>query len=473
MAEIDNGFKTIIQEAMESAHEHFDDMDLIFDDNKLLAYTGGLFRGYSSFDDMSSDVSMALLRRNGGFSGSDNPRVLNAAFASVRTFRMMYDLYIADETKRMLDAVCQKNAGALNISNEEIPDAIEQMRAYIDARLDEQYADEIGWETISVPMRELFTKTYDSNCQYSATSDPMAFDLTQCMGRVLTLNTMGLYKNMELENEHGEIEKRIDVDIALDSFRRVNRTGYSGLACDIMADAVEAYAHELDKAGNKFNMNDYTDWFCSNVNKANITAIFDIDCAKNKAPQDFIEHYKNGELTDEDKQWAESVYDTYVNDFLPAQLGAMPEDGIRPTDFISVGSGRRERIVQEEDPNYAQAKHKIVGKMLTENGIIFSKENMKDVECVPILNDKEKLGIFEMIWELLSRLFGNTTERQLNREYMQSQNKESEKVFEKFENNRKKVTFESLLGSDSIKNKTVAKAEQAENALEHTQHGMQ
>lgn len=470
MAEIDNKFKPIIQTAMKSAHKHFDEMNLIFDDNKLLAYTGGLFRGYSSFDDMSSDVSMALFRRNGGFSSSDNPRVLNAAFASVRTFRMMYDLYIADETKRMLDAVCQNNAGTLNISNEEIPDAIEQMRAYVDARLDEQYADEIGWETISVPMRELFTKTYDSNCQYSATSDPMAFDLTQCMGRVLTLNTMSLHRDIKAKSEPSEIEKHID--IALGSFRRVNRTGYSGLACDIMADAVEVYAHELDKAGNKFNMNDYTDWFCSNVNKANITAIFDIDCAKNKAPQDFIEHYKNGELTDEDKQWAESVYNTYVKDFLPAQLGATPEGGILPTDFISAGNGRRERIVQEKDPNCVQAKHEIIGKMLTENGIIFSKENMKDVECVPILNDKEKLGIFERIWELLSRLFGNTTERQLNREYMQSQNKESEKVFEKFENNRKKVTFESLLGSDSIKNKTAPKTEQAENALEHT-HGME
>lgn len=480
MAETDSRFDPIIRDAMLDAKDYFERNDFIFNEDHMREFIVTRYP-YESFADMNQQVSNTLYWRKDdnhiayGFSKSDSPKLLNAAFALVRTFRMMYDLYIADEAKQNLENSCRRNADKLGINQEEIPDAVAQMCKHIDDRLDEQYAHEYGWEHLAPPLRNLLDQAHH-NARLDM--EGMYHDLQKSMGYV-----MHTIHNKIRTVEPTEDENDIDTDQLLSSaWKYANHSHYSGPAHAAMEEATKEYARALNEAGNKFNMDEYKDWFGSNVNKASITAVFDINCANTQFPKDFIEHYKSGQLTDEDKQWAVSVYNSYVDEFLPAQLGAKPNGEILPTDFSFISKDKHNsHILSQEkfeeiranDPNYTEAKCEVIGKMLDGKGVVFLKEDIKPVECVPILNDKEKLNIFQTIWEFLVNLFTSGSERSLNREFLKEENQKSEKVFEIFEKSRRQVTFESLLDAESINNKTTSAIDHAEeNALEHT-HGME
>lgn len=482
MAEIDSRFDPIIWDAMVDAKKYFEENDLIFNKNRMELFRNGR-TPYKSFADMNQKISNTLYWRMDenevayGFSKNDNPKLLNAAFASVRTFRMMYDLYVADEAKRNLERSCRRNANKLGISADEIPDAVAQMCKHIDDQLDEQYANEYGWEHLAQPIRKLFD---DAHRNFHMNIESMYLDLSKSMSYVMHTIGSKIPDAKPTINEDG-VQEDINIDYLLTSvWKYANKFGYSGPAHEAMEEATKAYANALNNAGNQFNIDEYKDWFGSNINKACITAIFDIDCAKAKIPDDFMKHYESQQLTDADKQWAASVYDSYVNEFLPAQLGTEPEGGILPTDFISKDNRKPvARIVSQDkfeeiranDPDFIEAKCEVIGKMLDGKAVVFSKGDIKPVECVPILNDKEELNILQKIWEFLANLFTSGSERSLSRISLQQENQRAEQVFDMMDQKRRQVMFESLLEAESINNKTTPAVKHAENALEH-EHSM-
>ena len=197
-------------------------------------------------------------------------------------------------------------------------------------------------------------------------------------------------------------------------------------------------------------------------------------------PQVFVEHYNHGKLTEEEKNWALRRTKDLMNEtqalFETSRLVDDPTVSIGQF-CVEIADGLKP-LVSDEDAKDATKEADMSAKVMAtilkgEDVIVDSKGKSKDGSDVPMhinpnLCDKTVSTFWESIWEklseIISKVFGNTTERKSLSEMIDNLDKSNEE----HKLRRKPMSFDDLLKAGNAYNKVKTTTEKGTPTKQNT-----
>lgn len=370
-----------------------------------------------------------LYENAGAFDMQDDELVVdvtNTAYASVRLYRMMYNMAMAEVVKNSIDEVLDgKNTkyadliSDLGISEEEKPELKEKLKAYVDDRVEGRFTSKSDQKLAAI-LKGNMTR-------------PHAFVRTG-FDYVFAVNNL-------LTTGH-PAEDVFEMETMGEEFYQ-----YPLYIPDYMKEATKIILDEIKESNKKITKED---WLGEIHDTASGSIDVDVIYRKGETvnPVQFLKHFNKGydSLTAEDKQWATKVFNNIAGGF--KEQGDFEGD-VSIYDFMADGtpvvSNDDKREIQKELKNEDDMHCKLVASMLSGKKVgVIPKASEKAWYINPLITtqptEKPK-GFLSRLWQKFKSLFDFSH----TKEKIQSMNDKFRVNADMVKNVREKTTFDDMM----------------------------
>lgn len=360
-------------------------------------------------------------------------------FAASHALEIAYGVVACEQIKHELDNIfADKNNPLLNgLSDKEKAETIKQMKDMVDKQVLETDRSE-DEKRLVASVQSLLKNNYKGN--------PNRF-LSESFACLNWMNDQILKKDLTTDKLEQERFRGDGV------VKKVDETDMANLK-----ESVLAYADGISDTLDDILIHPFL--------SKNFAITYDKHDAENSInPQVFLQHYEEGKLTEEEKNWAvrrtNDMMDEARNLFITSGLVDNPRVSI---DKFSVGGNQ---LVSDEDArNPAKAADmsaKVMASVLKGDDVVVNSRGGLDVpmHINPHLCDKTVNSFWESIWEklseIISKIWGNTTERKSLSEMIDKLDKTNEER----EKARRPLNFDELQRAGNAFDKVETTTEKA------------